>query len=226
MTSKLLECVEINPAADPEYVVIWLHSLWADGHDLATIVPALQLPDSLLIRYLFPHAPQQPDTVHMRMATRTWYDLPETDADGKVDLDGILTASQLLRNLIQRELDSGVPSEKILLAGFSQGGSIALHTALRYEKPLAGIMALSTCLPIMASLEAERHPANRKIPIMMAHGEGDSVNPIADAENTREELARLSYAIQWYTYPMAHHLCIEEIADIRSWMLALLQPGS
>jgi phospholipase/carboxylesterase len=224
MTSGLLECVEINPEKEPAYVVIWLHGLGADGHDFEGIVPALQLPDSLPIRYVFPHAPQRAVTINMGMVMRAWYDILETDVARTVDVESVVESSNLLRNLIQRELDSGVPSKKILLAGFSQGGAIVLHTALRYEKPLAGILGMSTYLPTADSLEAECHAANRKIPIMIAHGQHDPVIPIVNAENTREELTRLEYAVQWYTYPMEHHVCIEEIADIRSWMLEVLPP--
>jgi phospholipase/carboxylesterase len=225
MTSELLDCVEMNPEADPAYVVIWLHGLGADGHALATLAPALQLPDTLPIRHVFPHAPQRSVTVNRGMTMRAWYDILETDVTRKVDLDSILASSRLLRNLIQRELDNGVPSEKILLAGFSQGGAIVLHTALRYEKPLAGIMALSTYLPTFDELEAERSEVNQNIPIMMAHGQNDPVIPIVNGENTREALTRLEYAIQWYTYPMEHFICIEEIAEIRRWLLKVLQPA-
>jgi len=225
MTTERLDYVEINPQAEPAYVVIWLHGLGADGHDFEAIVPALQLPDSLPIRFVFPHAPQRSVTVNMGMVMRAWYDIVETDVAREVDVASIAESSGLLRNLIQRELDRGVPSEKILLAGFSQGGVIVLHTALRYEKPLAGILAMSTYLPTADSLEAERHAANREIPIMLAHGQHDPVIPIVNAENTREELARLGYDYQWFSYPMEHHVCIEEIADIRSWMLKLFQPA-
>ena len=157
---------------------------------------------------------------------RAWYDIVETDVSRQVDVDSILASAQLLNNLIQRELDNGVPSEKILLAGFSQGGVIVLHTALRHAKPLAGILAMSTYLPTVDSLETERSEANRNIPIFMAHGQNDPVIPIVNAENTREALARLDYNVELRTYPMEHHVCIEEIADIRTWLLEVLQPTS
>lgn len=226
MTSEILECVEMNPEVEPAYVVIWLHGMGADGHDFETIVPALQLPDTLPIRYLFPHAPQRTVTVNMGVVMRAWYDIVETDVSRQVDVDSILASAQLLDNLIQRELDNGVPSEKILLAGFSQGGVIVMHTTLRHAKPLAGILAMSTYLPTVDSLEAERSEANRNIPIFMAHGQNDPVIPIVNAENTREALARLDYNVQLRTYPMEHHVCIEEIADIRTWLLEVLQPTS
>jgi len=224
MTSELLECVEINPKKEPAYVVIWLHGLGADGHDFEAIVPELRLPESLPIRYVFPHAPTRPVTINMGMVMRAWYDILEMDVSRKVDVDTIVESSELLRNLIQRELDAGIPSERILLAGFSQGGAIVLHTALRYEKPLAGLLALSTYLPTVDSLAAERSDANRHIPILMAHGKHDPMIPIVNAEKTREALTRLDYTIQWYTYPMEHQVCMEEIQAIRNWMLEIMQP--
>jgi phospholipase/carboxylesterase len=224
MTSKLLESVEINPERDPAYVVIWLHGLGADGHDFEAIVPELHLPESLPIRYVFPHAPTRPVTINMGMVMRAWYDILEMDVSRKVDLDNIVESSLLLRNLIQHELDAGMPSEKILLAGFSQGGAIVLHTALRYEKPLAGLLALSTYLPTVDSLGSERNSANGKIPIMMAHGQYDPMIPIVNAENTREALTHLNYTVQWHAYPMEHQVCMEEIKAIRAWMLSIMQP--
>ena len=209
MTSELLECVEINPKKEPAYVVIWLHGLGADGHDFEAIVPELRLPESLPIRYVFPHAPTRPVTINMGMVMRAWYDILEMDVSRKVDVDTIVESSELLRNLIQRELDAGIPSERILLAGFSQGGAIVLHTALRYEKPLAGLLALSTYLPTVDSLAAERSDANRHIPILMAHGKHDPMIPLINAENTRETLTRRGYTIQWHTYPMEHQVCME-----------------
>jgi len=224
MTSELLECVEMNPAADPAYEVIWLHGLGADGHDFEAIVPELHLPESLPIRYVFPHAPTRPVTINMGMVMRAWYDILEMDVSRKVDVDNIAESALLLRNLIQRELDAGMPSEKILLAGFSQGGAIVLHTALRYEKPLAGLLDLSAYLPTVDSLGRERNDANGKIPIMMAHGQQDPMIPIINAENTREALTRLNYTVQWHAYPMEHQVCMEEIQAIRAWMLSIMQP--
>jgi phospholipase/carboxylesterase len=223
MKSELLECVEINPENAPAYVVIWLHGLGADGHDFEGIVPELQLPDSLPVRYVFPHAPKRPVTINMGMVMRAWYDILEMDVSRKVDLDNIGESSGQLRNLIEREIDAGMPSEKILLAGFSQGGAIVLHTALRYEKPLAGVLALSTYLPTVESLESQRCSANQETAIMMAHGKHDSVIPIANAVHTCEELTRLDYSIKWHEYPMEHQVCMEEIQDIRSWMLTVMQ---
>jgi len=140
-------------------------------------------------------------------------------------VDNIVESSGLLRHLIARELDAGVPSERILLAGFSQGGAIVLHTALRYEKPLAGILALSTYLPTVDTLAGERSDANRKIPIMMAHGQNDPMIHVHNAEKTRAVLTEMAYSIQWHDYPMEHQVCMEEIGDIRAWMLEIMQPA-
>jgi len=224
MSADLLDCVEIDPESDPAYVVIWLHGLGADGQDFKVYASMLQLPASLAVRYVFPTAPERLVTVPMGVVDKAWFDTIDGDVSGKLDLEGIAASAQYLRDLIQRELDGGMPSEKILLAGFSQGGTIALHTALGYEKRLAGVLAMSAYLPTSKFLEEECRDVNREIPIMMTHGEQDPVVPIAQAENARDALTRMGYAVEWYTYPMTHHVCIEEFADIRQWLLAVLQP--
>ena len=206
-------------------MVIWLHGLGTDGHDVKAMAYAIQLDDTLPVRYVFPNAPLSSVTVCMGTGPRAWYDIVEMDVSRQVDVANIAVASNFLRDLIQRELDAGIPSVRILLAGFGQGGTIALHTALRFEKPLAGILAMSAHLPTIDTLEAERSEANRKIAILMAHGEEDPVVPIIHAGNTREALVRQGYDVQMYTYPMPHHACIEELRDIRNWMLNVMQPG-
>jgi len=224
MSAGLLDCVEIDPESDPGHVVIWLHGLGADGQDFEVYASIVQLPASLAVRYVFPTAPKRSATVSMGTVDRAWFGASDEDVSGQVDLDGIEASARHLRNLIQRELDGGMPSEKILLAGFSQGGTIALYTALGYEKRLAGVLAMSAYLPTSKFLEKVCRDVNREIPIMMAHGEQDPVVPIAQAENARDVLTRMGYAVEWYTYPMTHHVCIEEFADIRQWLLAVLQP--
>jgi phospholipase/carboxylesterase len=225
MTAELLECIEINPEGEPAYVVIWLHGLGADGHDFETFVSALQLPDSLPVRFVLPNAPIRPVNVNMGTVKRAWYDIVDMDVGRNVDVDNILASSSQLRDLIQRERDAGVPPERILLAGFSQGGAIVLHTALRYEAPLAGVLAMSAYLPTAESLAAERSDANRRIPILMMHGEYDPVIPMVHAENTREALTGQGYTLQWKTYPMRHHVCIDQIRDIRTWLLEMMPPA-
>jgi phospholipase/carboxylesterase len=185
----------------------------------------MQLPESLSVRYVFPNAPCRPVTVNMGTSMRAWYDIVEMDVSRNVDVDNILVSARLLRNLIERELDAGIPSERILLAGFSQGGAIVLHTALRYDKPLAGVLAMSAYLPTLDTLAAERSAENRNLPVLMAHGELDPVIPMAHAEGTRDELVRQGYAVQWHTYPMQHHACIEELRDIRKWILKVMPRG-
>jgi phospholipase/carboxylesterase len=218
VANKLLNCVEINPQTTPSYVVIWLHGLGADGHDFEAIVPALNLPASIPVRYVFPHAPMRSVTINGGMVMRAWYDILALDLSRKVDTDSILDSSGRLTDLIQRELDSGTPSDRIVLAGFSQGGAIVLHTGLRFDKPLAGILALSTYSPTVESLAMQRSPANRNVAIMMAHGVYDPVIPMALAIQTREELLKMDYSIQWHDYAMQHEVCIEEIRDIADWL--------
>ena len=219
---ELLDCLEINPDSDPVASVIWLHGLGADGYDFEPIIHELGLPKSLPLRFVFPHAPERPVTINAGMVMRAWYDvLPPSFAE-QVDMEGIVESSELLRELIGRELHSGFSSERILLAGFSQGGAVALHTGLTYEKRLAGIMGLSTYLPSIERVVKESTGANKDIPIMMAHGSMDSMIPIAKALGTKQELSRLGYSILWHDYPMQHEVCREEINDIRAWLVEAL----
>ncbi len=222
MTSQFLECVEINPKRRAEYAVIWLHGLGADGHDFEPIVPELGLPESLAVRFVFPHAPQRPVTINAGMVMRAWYDILDL-ATRKVDLQAVHESSGQVRRLIERETSAGMASDRIVLAGFSQGGAIALHTGLRYEKSLAGILALSTYSPTIGTLAAERTQANAAIPILMAHGQYDPVIPMAAAESTRDALIGLKYAVQWQAYPMQHEVCLAEIGAIRTWLLDRLR---
>ena len=225
MSAELLDCVEINPESDPASVIIWLHGLGADGQDFEAYAAAIQLPASLAVRYVFPTAPRRAVTVDMGTVDCAWFGIPDGEVSGNMDLDGIESSVQHLRNLIQRELDRGIPAERILLAGFSQGGTIALHAALGYEKRLAGVLAMSAYLPTSAALEQACRDVNREVPIMMAHGEQDPLIPIARVENARDALSRMGYTVEWYTYPMRHHVCIEELADIRKWLLEVLLPA-
>jgi phospholipase/carboxylesterase len=220
MAEKFLDCIEINPKTPATHVVIWLHGLGADGHDFEAIVPELELPEELAVRYVFPHAPMRPVTINAGMVMRAWYDIVELAR--KVDTDGVYASAALLRALVQRELDRGIASDHIVLAGFSQGGAIVLHTGLRYDKPLAGILALSTYSPTINTLAQERSTANLKIPIMMAHGRHDPVIPLSAATAAHKALADLQYAVQWHEYPMAHQVCTEEIREIRAWLVGIM----
>jgi len=220
----LLETVEIDSAGTPDGSVIWLHGLGADGHDFEPIVPELRLQGRLNLRFIFPHAPVRPVTINGGMVMRAWYDILTLDRDGPVDEDGIRESGRQLVELIEREHERGVAYDKILLAGFSQGGAIASHTAMRFPQRVAGLMALSTYLPL------QRHFADevasqiaddfRELPIFMAHGTGDPVVPMALGERSRDLLQSNGFDIEWHEYPMAHAVCAPEIEDIRNWLLA------
>ena len=219
MVSELLDFIEVNPEAKPFATVIWLHGLGADGHDFEPIVPELELPDRLPIRFVFPHAPERAVTINAGIVMRAWYDVRGMPGSGEVDMGDFLESVGHLESLLQHEVQSGIPPERVVLAGFSQGGAIALHVGLTCTEKLAGILALSTYLPSADTLAREASQTNRNTPIMMAHGTVDPMIPIGHAIRTRQELSRLGYPISWHEYPMMHGLCAEEIQDIRSWLL-------
>ena len=226
MSKPLLEAVEINPTGTPRACIIWLHGLGADGHDFEPLIPQLDIVDRLGVRVVLPHAPYRPVTINGGMEMPAWYDIRAADFQQGQDSAGIQESGRQLRELIQREVDSGIPAEHILLAGFSQGGAIVLHTGLRYPQPLAGILALSTYLPLADLLATEQVAANHGIPIMLAHGTQDPVVPLSLAENSRERLLQQGYEVDWYSYPMQHALCPEELGDIRNWLLQRLAPAA
>jgi len=215
MNNNLLEYIEIEPSQDAEATVIWLHGLGADGHDFEPIVPELKLPEASNLRFIFPHAPLR--LVNGEQEMRAWYDIGP--AGGNEDIG--ISSSQVSR-LIEQEIDRGIQSEKILLAGFSQGGVIALHTALRYPHRLAGVLALSTYLHDVNTVDKERLDSNLAIPIMMAHGTQDPVIPIIKAATSRENLIRLGYDVRWFDYPMAHQVCLEEIDEVSRFFQEIL----
>jgi phospholipase/carboxylesterase len=222
---QLPETVEVESAAAPDGSVIWLHGLGADGHDFEAIVPELRLAGQLNLRFVFPHAPVRPVTINGGMSMRAWFDILTLDREGPQDEAGIRGSSDALLQLLEREHDRGIPYEKIVLAGFSQGGAIALHTALRFEHRLAGLMALSTYLPLQSSIDAEvvnnAAAQARDLPIFLAHGTFDPMLPLALGQHTLEMLRAAGYSAQWHDYPMAHAVCAEEIAHIRDWLLAI-----
>ena len=202
--------------------VIWLHGLGADGHDFEPIVPELNLPEGHGIRFIFPHAPIRPVTINASAVMPAWYDLTSMNFSSHEDEQGIKVSAQQITTLIQQQQQRGVTTEKIVLAGFSQGGAIALHTALRYGEPLAGVMALSTYLPLAKYLESEIHEANREIPIMMCHGTHDPVVPYHLGDDSRFIMERAGLNIDWYSYPMQHSVCADEINDISLWLKKIL----
>ena len=222
--TQVAETVEIESAPSPDAAVIWLHGLGADGHDFEPVVPELRLPPRLRVRFVFPHAPLRPVTINMGMAMRAWYDILQMGG-GQEDEAGLRASQALLQALIEREKRRGVDPRRIVLAGFSQGGAIVLQTGLRHAERLAGILALSTYLPLAGKLAAERSAANRDLPVFMAHGTHDPMIGIPRARESRAALETLGYPVQWKEYAMAHSVCGEEIADIAAWLLRLLAPA-
>lgn len=224
---ELPETVEVESGASPNGSVIWLHGLGADGHDFEAIVPELGLSGKRSLRFVFPHAPMRPVTINGGMTMRAWYDVLTLERGGPQDETGIRESGRLLEMLIEREREREIPYEKIVLAGFSQGGAIALHTALRYPERLAGLMALSTWLPLQDSFEREvvhnKQAQSQELPIFMAHGSFDPMLPMALGQHSCKTLEDAGYEVEWHDYPMAHAVCAEEIADIRNWLLSIFR---
>ena len=223
MTHRLQEtadAVVLAPATPATASVIWLHGLGADGHDFVPIVPELKLPANPGIRFVFPHAAVRAVTLNMGMRMRAWYDIVQLGG-GREDEAGIRASQQQLEGLIERERARGISPQRVVLAGFSQGGAIALQTALRFGERLAGVLALSTYLPL-AALDAERNAAAREMPILMAHGTHDPMIAIEHARRSRDLLMGLGYKVDWREYPMPHSVCAQEIADIAAWLTQVL----
>ncbi len=202
-----------------------MHGLGADGHDFEPLIPQLDIVEQLGVRVVLPHAPHRAVTINGGMEMPAWYDILAADFQRGQDSTGIRESEQQLRDLIQREVDSGIPAERIVLAGFSQGGAIVLHTGLRYPQPLAGILALSTYVPLADTLATEAAAANSQVPILMAHGMQDPVVPVKLALQSRDLLEQLGYKVSWHSYPMPHAVCPEEISDARDWLLQRLDQG-
>lgn len=217
-----LESIELVSGDNPDASVIWLHGLGADGHDFEAIVPELKLPDSLAIRFIFPHAPYRPISLNNGYVMRGWYDIKSLEFGADEDQLGIEESSQALNQLIDNEIARGIRSDRIILAGFSQGGAIVLHTALRAELPLAGIMALSSYVPLSKSLASEASDSSKQTPLFMAHGLEDDIVNYKYGAQSRMLLMDQGYQVDWHDYPMSHSVCMEEIADIRNWMLQRL----
>ena len=219
-----MEALQIQTSERPDAAVIWLHGLGADGHDFEPIVPELRLPRELALRFIFPHAPSMPVTLNGGMRMPAWYDIFQLGG-GPEDEAGIRGSEGRLRALVEQQKKAGIGTQRIALAGFSQGGAIALQTALRFPEPLAGVLALSTYLPLAGTLQAEAHAENRKTPIFMAHGLYDDVIPLARAEQSRAKLEAMGYGIEWRAYPMAHSVCAPEIGDIAAFLRRVLTPS-
>ena len=224
METSLLSCVELHPDGPARAAVIWLHGLGADGHDFEPIVPYLGLDASLGIRFVFPHAPRRPVTINDGMVMPAWYDIRALSLHREVDERGVEESAAHVRALVEREVERGIPASRIVLAGFSQGGAIALYVALRYPEPLAGILALSTYLVCDDSLAAEISEANRRTPIFQAHGTADPMVQPEAGLSARDRLIELGCAVEWKTYPMGHEIHPDEIRDIGAALTARLSP--
>lgn len=214
------QTVEVETGSEPSASVIWLHGLGADGHDFEPIVPELRLPDTLPLRFVFPHAPVRPVTLNGGMAMRAWYDIVSLDRNGPVDAAGINDSSALLESLVAREEQRGIDPGRIVLAGFSQGGAIAINTVLRAGRKLAGLMALSAWLPLPETLQGESVDAST--PVFMAHGRFDPMIPMQYGRSAADALVDAGFEVDWRDYPMAHAVCPQEIGDIRNWLLGAL----
>ena len=209
--------IEIESGASPRAAVLWLHGLGADGRDFEPIVPELGLGGLPAIRFVFPHAPVRPVTINAGMRMRAWYDIFQLGG-GPEDEAGIRASQGFLETLIQAEKSKGIPASSIVIAGFSQGGAIALQAALRHPERLAGVLALSTYLPLAGKLAAEKAAANAATPIFMAHGSYDDIIPIARAQESRRILEAQGYRVEWRDYPMPHSVCPPEIDDISAFL--------
>lgn len=212
------EAVLLAPQVAPTASVIWMHGLGADGRDFVPIVPQLELADTAAIRFVFPHAPRRPVTLNQGMSMRAWYDIRELSAGAAEDAAGILQSAARLDEFIERERALGIRADRIVLAGFSQGGAMALQVALRYRESLAGVLALSTYLPLRNRLAAEAGEANRAIPILMCHGLYDQLLTIQLGRLSRDALLALGFPVEWKEYEMRHEVCAEEIGDIARWL--------
>jgi phospholipase/carboxylesterase len=218
------DAIVMTPAAPPTASVIWLHGLGADGTDFVPAVPQLRLPDEVAPRFIFPNAPVRPVTVNNGMRMRAWYDIYSLGMRDREDATGIRESAAVVHGLIDAERAAGISARRIVLAGFSQGGAIALQAGLRYAEPLAGILALSTYLPLATTVAAEASVANREIPILMCHGREDPIVPLELAEKSADILNDLGYHPRWLDYPMQHQVCAAEMLAISQWLTQVLPP--
>jgi phospholipase/carboxylesterase len=219
--SRLPDCVQIETGRSPNASVVWLHGLGADGHDFEPVVAELGLRDRAW-RFVFPHAPVRPITINQGMGMRAWYDIKGLEIDSETDLAGFRDSDALVRNLIAREIERGVPAERVVLAGFSQGGAMTLYSGLRHAAKLAGLVALSCYLALPDRLAAERHKTNWRTPIFLAHGTQDPVVPVMLGIAARDALLAAGHPVEWHAYAMPHAVCAEEIAAIGEFLRQVL----
>jgi phospholipase/carboxylesterase len=219
----MLDSVINETGTDPQWAVLWLHGLGADGNDFAPIVPELLRPHWPAIRFVFPHAPVQPITINNGLPMRAWYDIVSMDFRSRADAAGVDASVQALDALIEQQIAGGIPAERILLAGFSQGGAVILSAVLRRTRPIGGLIALSTYLPDPENAAAQRAPDGIRPPVFMAHGTQDPVIPQAVAGHTAQTLKDLGFPLEWHSYPMAHQVCAEELQALGDWLDARFQ---
>ncbi|HEX8013206.1 MAG TPA: dienelactone hydrolase family protein [Casimicrobiaceae bacterium] len=222
MPADLLPCIELETAPHPTAGVIWLHGLGADGNDFVPIVPELKLPSALAVRFVFPHAPVRAVTINNGMRMRAWYDIAAADLTNRADLAGVRQSQGELEALVEREIARGICAERIVLAGFSQGGAIALYAGVRHAERLAGIMALSTYVISPDKLAGEASAANRGVPIFMAHGTADPIVRFQWGEASSRLLEAGGYDVEWHAYRMEHSVCLEEVQAIGDWLRKVL----
>jgi phospholipase/carboxylesterase len=218
----MLETIEVETAPNPNAAIIWLHGLGADGHDFEPIVPELVARGTRAWRFVFPNAPTRPVSINGGMRMRAWYDIKGLDRTAAEDAAGFQDSDIQVRKLIEREAARGIPSTRIVLAGFSQGGAVSLYTAPRLPATLAGVMALSCYLPMESTFLAERSAENQATPIFMAHGQFDNVVGMMMGVRSRDYLKAQGYSVEWHDYPMAHSVSAEEVADIRQFLMRVL----
>lgn len=215
--------ITLEPAGTATTAVIWLHGLGADGYDFVPIVDELRLPSTLAVRFIFPHATQRPVTINGGYVMRAWYDIKGIHRDTIEDEAGIRDSDRVVAKYLEQEKARGIPASRIVVAGFSQGGAMALHSGTRHGESLAGILALSTYLPLRELLASEASSANRATPIFMCHGTQDNVVPMALGEFSRDALIAAGYSVEWRSYPMPHSVSLEEINDISQWLQSRLR---
>ncbi len=223
MPVDLLPAIELETAPQPSASVIWLHGLGADGNDFVPVVRELGLPPDLAVRFVFPHAPVRPVTINNGFKMRAWYDIAAADLNNRADLAGVKQSQLQVEALIAREVQRGIRQARIVLAGFSQGGAVALYTGLRHAERLAGIMALSTYLIGADALAIEAASINRGVPIFMAHGTADPIVRFDWGNASHRALVQAGYAVDWHTYGMEHSVCMEEIEAISAWLQRVLR---
>ena len=219
MSTLSLETVEIEPKTAADAALVLMHGLGADGHDFESLVPELRLPASPSVRWVFPNAPVQPVTINGGHRMRAWFDIAALDRRATEDDHGIRLSAEAIGALVRRERERGIPADRIVLAGFSQGGAMALFTALRWPERLGGVVGLSCYLPLAATLPAEAHPANAALPVFLAHGSLDPIVPPSLGEGSRDLLRSRGYDVEWHTYPMPHSVCAAEVDALREWLL-------